>query len=126
MNELTTEYIIGAAVLAVLARKAFIRLQLSSAKHPSLTGHSRMARRVAARVPFYEYADDQYFCADRAPAAIAEQRRVHERRRGARAACPAPGRAFHGRAGLEQAAAERRGVGVEPCELCWQAARLQR
>ncbi len=76
MNELTTEYIIGAAVLAVLTRKAFIRLQLSSAKHPSLTGHSRMARRVAARVPFYEYADDQYFCADGAPEAIAEQRRA--------------------------------------------------
>jgi glutamate-1-semialdehyde 2,1-aminomutase len=33
------------------------RLQLSRAKHPSLRGHARMARRMAPLVPFYEYDD---------------------------------------------------------------------
>lgn len=75
MNPITTEYIVGTIVLAVLVRKAIIRLQLSFAKHPSLAGHSRMARRVAGHIPFYEYEDAQYFCIDGAPANIAEKRR---------------------------------------------------
>ena len=41
------------------------------AKHPSLRGHSRMARRVAALVPFYEYDETQFFRSDDAPDAIA-------------------------------------------------------
>ncbi|MGD9843318.1 MAG: aminotransferase class III-fold pyridoxal phosphate-dependent enzyme [Steroidobacteraceae bacterium] len=53
-----------------------MRLQLSSAKHPSLAGHSRMARRVAAQIPFYEYDEVRYFCVDDAPTAIAAQRRA--------------------------------------------------
>ena len=35
----------AAAALLPLARR---RLQLSQAKHPSLTGHARMARRISA------------------------------------------------------------------------------
>jgi glutamate-1-semialdehyde 2,1-aminomutase len=56
--------------------KLIRRLQLSKAKHPSLTGHSKMARRVAAQVPFYEYGDERFFCSDDAPADIANQRRA--------------------------------------------------
>ncbi len=60
----------------MLLRKLHIRLQLSRAKHPSLTGHSRMARRVASLVPFYEYGDDRFFCADAAPEEVAATRRA--------------------------------------------------
>jgi glutamate-1-semialdehyde 2,1-aminomutase len=52
------------------------RLDLSQAKHKSLAGHARMARRLAALVPFYEYDESRYFCADGAPAAVAQQRRA--------------------------------------------------
>ncbi|MGE0115964.1 MAG: aminotransferase class III-fold pyridoxal phosphate-dependent enzyme [Steroidobacteraceae bacterium] len=76
MNSNTPAYIIGAAALAVLARKIFTRLQLSRAKHRSLAGHARMSRWFARRVPFYEYDEQCYFCADGAPTAIAEQRRA--------------------------------------------------
>jgi glutamate-1-semialdehyde 2,1-aminomutase len=52
------------------------RLQLSKAKHPSLSGHARMARRVAAWVPFYQYDDERIFAADGAPATVGAQRRA--------------------------------------------------
>jgi glutamate-1-semialdehyde 2,1-aminomutase len=51
------------------------RLELSHAKHRSLAGHSRMARRLAALVPFYEYDEARFFCADGAPAEVAQCRR---------------------------------------------------
>jgi glutamate-1-semialdehyde 2,1-aminomutase len=60
----------------MLLRKLHTRLQLSRAKHPSLTGHSRMARRFASLVPFYEYGDDQFFRADTAPDHVAATRRA--------------------------------------------------
>ena len=61
-----------AAALPALYR----RLQLSRAKHRSLAGHSRMARRFAAVVPFYEYDAAHIFCADSAPENIAAARRT--------------------------------------------------
>lgn len=57
------------------ARRLWIRLQLSRAKHPSLSGHARLAQRVAKLLPFYEYGADEFFVSDGAPAAIGEQRR---------------------------------------------------
>jgi glutamate-1-semialdehyde 2,1-aminomutase len=51
------------------------RLQLSRAKHPSLQGHSKMARRVARLVPFYEFEGDALFDCDGAPAPVAQRRR---------------------------------------------------
>ena len=72
----TPAYILGAAALAVLARKIFIRLQLSRAKHPSLTGHARMSRRFARLVPFYEFDEAQFFSSDGAPEPVAQQRRA--------------------------------------------------
>jgi len=68
-------YLAGAILLALLAQKAWIRLQLSRAKHRSLTGHSKMARRFAGWVPFYEYDETRFFKADAAPQRIATQRR---------------------------------------------------
>src|SRR5215831_4999372 len=64
----------GAAALTLPALKA--RLELSRAKHPSLAGHSRIARRVAAMVPGYAYGDDRIFCSDGAPAEIEARRRA--------------------------------------------------
>jgi glutamate-1-semialdehyde 2,1-aminomutase len=52
------------------------RLELSLAKHPSLTGHSRMAKRVASLVPGYAYDEEKFFNADAAPAAVQAQRRA--------------------------------------------------
>jgi glutamate-1-semialdehyde 2,1-aminomutase len=60
--------------LAILLRKLQIRLQLSLAKHRSLTGHSRMARRFASLVPFYEYDESHFFRADGAPEEVAAAR----------------------------------------------------
>jgi glutamate-1-semialdehyde 2,1-aminomutase len=51
------------------------RLALSRAKHRSLTGHSKMSRRVARLIPFYEFSNDEFFCADGAPTAVAAQRK---------------------------------------------------
>ncbi|MGC3981180.1 MAG: aminotransferase class III-fold pyridoxal phosphate-dependent enzyme [Steroidobacteraceae bacterium] len=76
MNSNTLVYWSGAVVLAALIRKIHIRLQLSRAKHPSLTGHSRMARRFARLVPFYEFDEARYFNADGAPDSVAQQRRA--------------------------------------------------
>ena len=52
------------------------RLALSKAKHRSLTGHARMAQRLAAQVPFYEYDENGFFRADAAPEEIALRRQA--------------------------------------------------
>ena len=70
---------LGAAALAVLlaaGRMLRARLLLSRAKHRSLQGHARLARWLARRVPFYEFADDQFFSSDGAPATVAQARRA--------------------------------------------------
>jgi len=69
-------YILGGLILIVLLRKAQLRLELSRAKHRSLAGHSRMARRFAALVPFYEYDEAHFFSADDAPDEVAASRRA--------------------------------------------------
>src|SRR5277367_3973969 len=68
-------FALGGLVLVIVVRKLHIRLQLSRAKHRSLTGHSRMARRFASLVPFYEYDDATFFNSDSAPAEVAATRR---------------------------------------------------
>ena len=52
------------------------RLELSLAKHRSLTGHVRMARRIAGLIPFYAYDEAHVFACDDAPAEIAARRRA--------------------------------------------------
>src|SRR5208282_2256993 len=69
-------FALGAFALAAPTFMLRSRLQLSRAKHPSLTGHARMARRVAALVPFYQYDDSRFFNADGAPDEVAAQRRA--------------------------------------------------
>jgi glutamate-1-semialdehyde 2,1-aminomutase len=65
----------GAVALGAAFTKAKTRLDLSRAKHRSLTGHARMARRIASLVPFYEYDERQFFRSDDAPQEIAQRRR---------------------------------------------------
>ncbi len=72
--------IIGICLVVLLGRWVRLRLQLSRAKHRSLAGHARWARRLARLVPFYEYDDERFFRTDNAPAHIGEQRRAAFRR----------------------------------------------
>jgi glutamate-1-semialdehyde 2,1-aminomutase len=68
-------YALGAAAATSLM-KIKTRLDLSRAKHPSLAGHSRIARRMAALVPYYEYDDARFFCSDDAPVEVVARRRA--------------------------------------------------
>ncbi|MBL9176343.1 MAG: aminotransferase class III-fold pyridoxal phosphate-dependent enzyme [Verrucomicrobiales bacterium] len=67
--------VFGLAALAAAFPWARRRLQLSKAKHPSLTGHSRMAKRVASLVPGYFYDEARFFNADGAPEPVVKLRR---------------------------------------------------
>jgi glutamate-1-semialdehyde 2,1-aminomutase len=69
-------YALGAAALTRSVVKLRTRLELSKAKHMSLTGHSRMARRIASLVPFYEFDEEHFFCCDNPPEEIAALRRA--------------------------------------------------
>jgi glutamate-1-semialdehyde 2,1-aminomutase len=69
-------YAFGAAALATSVTKAKTRLALSKAKHRSLSGHSRLARRIAALVPFYAYDEERIFRVDDAPDEIATMRQA--------------------------------------------------
>jgi glutamate-1-semialdehyde 2,1-aminomutase len=69
-------YGIGAAAVATSVAALRKRLELSQAKHPSLSGHGRIARRLARLVPFYEYDAERFFCSDGAPHDIAARRRA--------------------------------------------------
>lgn len=60
-------YLLGAAGLALAARKGADRLRLSRAKQPGLVGHVRMAKRVAGLLPFYEFGEHDFFRADSPP-----------------------------------------------------------
>ena len=69
-------YGLGALGLAASAVMAKSRLELSRAKHPSLSGHSRVARKVASLLPFYQYDESRIFAADGAPDSVAALRRA--------------------------------------------------
>ena len=59
----------------VILRKLQVRLRLSRAKHPSLRGHSKLARRIARIIPYYAYSENEFFTSDGAPDEITQQRR---------------------------------------------------
>ena len=61
--------------LATLAPSVYRRLQLSRAKHPSLAGHSRMAKRLARLLPGYHFDEQEFFKCDNAPFDIQHLRR---------------------------------------------------
>jgi glutamate-1-semialdehyde 2,1-aminomutase len=68
----------GLALAALLATLPMVkrRLELSIAKHPSLTGHARMAQRVVKQLPGYAYDAHRFFNADKAPAEAVSRRRA--------------------------------------------------
>src|SRR5271166_5309516 len=68
-------YALGVVAFAIVLVKLKSRIELSRAKHPSLTGHARLARRFAALAPAYSYDETRFFFADDAPAEIAAARR---------------------------------------------------
>jgi len=63
----------SAALAWPIARQ---RLELSMAKHPSLAGHSRMAKRVARLLPGYAYDEARFFASDGAPEDVQAARRA--------------------------------------------------
>jgi glutamate-1-semialdehyde 2,1-aminomutase len=67
---------LGVAAAGATAFRLSERLALSRAKHPSLAGHARMARRIAAMIPAYSYDEKDFFRADDAPADVARRREV--------------------------------------------------
>lgn len=67
--------LVGAGAVAA-GTKGRARLALSRAKHKSLAGHVRMAKRIAGQIPFYDYDEDRFFRTDDAPAEIAAARRA--------------------------------------------------
>jgi glutamate-1-semialdehyde 2,1-aminomutase len=76
MNTTLALYGVGALALTAVLLKLKTRLELSRAKHPSLRGHSRMARRLATLLPFYEYDEEHFFRSDDAPDEVASTRRA--------------------------------------------------
>ena len=74
-SSILTAFGSGAGALFAFLVKANPRLTLSRAKHRSLTGHARLARRIASLIPFYEYDEARFFRSDDPPEAIAAQRR---------------------------------------------------
>ncbi len=68
---------LGGALAAILAaRKVHARARLSRAKHRSLAGHSRMAKRLARLTPHYEFDWDEFFRVDTPPDDIAARRKA--------------------------------------------------
>ena len=76
MDQTLALLVISAGTLAWTLPLAKRRLELSRAKHRSLAGHSRMAKRVAGLIPGYAYEAGQFFNADAAPAEVVERRRT--------------------------------------------------
>jgi len=64
---------VGAAGAALPAARR--RMMLSRAKHPSLAGHSRMARRLARLLPGYALRGDDFYASDGADDSLVRRRR---------------------------------------------------
>jgi glutamate-1-semialdehyde 2,1-aminomutase len=75
--ELTLTFIaLALAAVAAMLPAVARRLQLARAKHPSLAGHSRIAKRIAGWLPGYAYSEAEFFASDGAPAAVVAARRA--------------------------------------------------
>jgi glutamate-1-semialdehyde 2,1-aminomutase len=66
----------GGAALFWSLQLARQRIELSLAKHRSLAGHPRTARRIAALLPRYAYSTETMLVADGAPATVASLRQA--------------------------------------------------
>src|SRR5262245_56642213 len=63
---------VGAGALVKIGQ----RLQLSMAKHRSLAGHPRWAKRIAGLIPFYEFDEAAFFSSDASPSDVVARRRA--------------------------------------------------
>ena len=74
MTNIQISWVLGLLVAAIVLWRLERRLELSLAKHRSLTGHARMARWFSRLVPFYEYDESEFFRVDGAPAEVESRR----------------------------------------------------
>jgi glutamate-1-semialdehyde 2,1-aminomutase len=70
------EIALPAGALALAAPMIKRRIDLSRAKHRSLAGHSRMAKRLARWLPGYAYDETEFFACDGAPPDVVARRRA--------------------------------------------------
>ncbi len=75
MNDSIALPLFALGVLAWVLPKAKRRLELSRAKHRSLAGHSRIAKRIAGLLPGYAYDEATFFNSDHADSAVVQRRR---------------------------------------------------
>ena len=66
----------AAGAIAWASAKAIQRVELSLAKHPSLTGHVRWAKRITGQLPGYRYEEQMFFASDGAPDDIVARRKA--------------------------------------------------
>jgi glutamate-1-semialdehyde 2,1-aminomutase len=76
MQQTTAACVLLALASIALLYKLFIRLRLSRAKHPSLSGHARWSRRLARQVAAYSFGNDRFYSSDNAPQSVAAKRRA--------------------------------------------------
>lgn len=69
-------YVVGGAVLFLGLRRVKNRAELSLAKHRSLAGHPRNARRLASFLPNYSYDEAHVFGVDGAPEDVVARRKI--------------------------------------------------
>lgn len=68
--------LVAAGVGLASLPRILARARLSRAKHPSVQGHVRLAKRLARYLPAYSYDESHVFCADGAPAEVERRRRT--------------------------------------------------
>jgi glutamate-1-semialdehyde 2,1-aminomutase len=76
MQQTTAACALLALASIALLYKLFIRLRLSRAKHPSLSGHAKWSRRLARQVAAYSFGNDRFYSSDNAPQSVAAKRRA--------------------------------------------------
>lgn len=76
MDETLALSALAFGALALALPRALRRLQLSRAKHRSLAGHARMAKRVASMIPGYAYDEAGFFGSDDASDEVQARRRA--------------------------------------------------
>ncbi|OWK28465.1 aminotransferase class III-fold pyridoxal phosphate-dependent enzyme [Sphingomonas mucosissima] len=75
--------VLGASAAAFALTKSRQRLTLSRAKHRSLGGHVRLAKRVVGQVPAFAHPADRFFAVDGADDMVAHRRQAGFERLGA-------------------------------------------
>jgi glutamate-1-semialdehyde 2,1-aminomutase len=76
MEETFAFSVAAAAFVGWTALRLRQRLQLSRAKHRSLAGHARIAKRVVSLIPGYAYDEHAFFSADSADPSVVTRRRA--------------------------------------------------